>query len=266
MDLGISGKTALIAGGSSGIGRRTAELLAADGCAVAVIGLASDPALIEEAVSAITAKGGKAIGIGADMTQKDDVERAIAECEAAFGSPDIVVANVNGPPPGFFDEVSDAQFEEAVRSMTLSLVYLLRKTLPHMKAQGWGRIVNMNSIGAKEPTRFPGHILVNTGRAAAVALAKSLSDEFASFGITVNSIGTGYIGTDRMLNYWKRMSDKTGRPVDELLKGLTDDIPAGRIGRVDEISATVAFLCSDLGGYVNGEFVNVDGGLHRSAW
>lgn len=266
MDLAIDGKTALIAGGSMGIGRRTGEILAADGCAVAVVGLPDDPASIEAAVAAITSAGGRAVGIGADMTSKAGVERAVAECRAALGSPDIVIANVNGPPPGFFDEVSDEQFEEAVRSMTMSLVYLLRLTLPHMKEQRWGRVINMNSIGAKEPPRFPGHALVNTGRAAAVALAKSLSDEFAGFDITVNSIGTGFIGTDRMLGYYDRLSAKTGVPRDELLKELTATIPAGRVGRVEEIAATVAFLCSDLGGYVNGEFINVDGGWHRSAW
>ena len=249
-----------------GIGRRTGEILAADGCAVAVVGLPDDPASIEAAVAAITSAGGRAIGVGADMTRKADIERAVAECQAAFGAPDIVIANVNGPPPGFFDEVTDEQFEEAVRSMTMALVYLLRRTLPHMKQQGWGRIINMNSIGAKEPPRFPGHALVNTGRAAAVALAKSVSDEFAGFGISVNSIGTGFIGTDRMLGYYDRMSAKTGVARDELLKDLLASIPAGRIGRVEEIAATVAFLCSDLGGYVNGEFVNVDGGWHRSAW
>lgn len=266
MDLGIRGKTALIAGGSMGIGRRTAELLAADGSAVAVVGLADDPESIDQTVASIKAAGGRAIGIGADMTREAEIARAVADCQTAFGAPDIVIANVNGPPPGFFDDVSDVQFEEAVRSMTMSLVYLLRKTLPHMRQQGWGRVINMNSIGAKEPPRFPGHTLVNTGRAAAVALAKSLSDEFAGDGITINSIGTGFIGTDRMLGYYDRLSEKTGTPRNELLKELTDSIPAGRVGRVDEIAGTIAFLCSDLGGYVNGEFVNVDGGWHRSAW
>jgi len=266
LDLGIRGKTALVAGGSMGIGRRTAELLAADGCAVAIAGLASDPQALNATVISITEAGGKAIGIGADMTQDSEVARVVADCQAAFGSPDIVIANINGPPPGFFDEVSDAQFEEAVRSMTMSMVYLLRKTLPHMKERGWGRIINMNSIGAKEPPRFPGHTLVNTGRAAAVALAKSLSDEFARYGITVNSIGTGFIGTERMLGYYDRLSAQTGTPRDQLLGELTASIPAGRVGRVDEIAGTIAFLCSELGGYVNGEFVNVDGGWHRSAW
>lgn len=266
MDLGVSDKTALIAGGSMGIGRKTAELLAADGCAVAVVGLADDPASIAAAVDAIESAGGRAIGIGADMTRQDEIQRAMAECKAAFGSPDILVANVNGPPPGYFEEVTDAQFEEAVRSMTMSLVYMLREAFPHMKAKGWGRVINMNSIGAKEPTRFIGHTLVNTGRAAAVALSKSLSDEYAPFGITVNSIGTGFIGTERFMGYWNRLSEKTGAPLDEVLKDVTASIPAGRIGRVEEIAGTIAFLCSDLGGYVNGEFINVDGGWHRSAW
>jgi NAD(P)-dependent dehydrogenase (short-subunit alcohol dehydrogenase family) len=107
---------------------------------------------------------------------------------------------------------------------------------------------------------------VNTGRAAAAVLAKSLSDEFAGFGITVNTIGTGFIGTDRMVGYYDRMAAATGTPREALMKDLLASIPAGRIGRVDEIAGTVTFLCSDLGGYVNGQFINVDGGWHRSAW
>lgn len=266
MDFGISGKTALIAGGSMGIGRRTGELLAAEGCAVAVVGLADNPEAIAETVAGIRARRGRALGISADMTRKAEIERAVAECNAEFGLPDIVIANVNGPPPGRFEDVTDEQFEEAVRSMTMAMVYLMRETLPYMKTRGWGRVVNMNSIGAKEPPRVPPHTLVNTGRAAAVALAKSLSDEYAMFGITVNSVGTGFIGTQRMLGYYDRMSEKTGTPRDELLKDLTNSIPAGRVGKVDEIASTVAFLCSDAGGYVNGEFINIDGGWHRSAW
>lgn len=266
MELGIAGKVALIAGGSKGMGRRAGEMLASEGAAVAIVALESDRESIDEAVNAIIAQGGKAIGVAADMTVKEEIRRAVNTCRGELGSPDIVVANVNGPPPGFFDEVSDEQFETAVLEMTLSVVYLLRETVPHMKEQHWGRIINMNSIGAKEPTRFPGHILVNTGRAAAVALAKSLADEFAEYGITVNSIGTGFIGTDRMYAYWDRMSQKTGRPRDELLKVITDTIPAGRVGKVEEMSGTITFLCSELGGYINGEFINVDGGWHRSAW
>jgi 3-oxoacyl-[acyl-carrier protein] reductase len=266
VDLGIAGKVAFVAGGSKGIGRRVVEMLAAEGVAVAVAGLEADKDALDEVVETVTAAGGRIVGVAADMTVKEEILGAVDACTATFGSPDIVVANVNGPPPGFFHEVTDEQFETAVSSMTLSLVYLLRATAPHMQRSGWGRIINMNSIGAKEPTRFPGHVLVNTGRAAAVALAKSLADEWAEYGITMNSIGTGYIGTDRMFSYWDRASKETGRPREELLKVITDTIPAGRVGRVEEIAGAIVFLCSDLGGYVNGEFINVDGGLHRSAW
>ena len=266
VDLGIAGKVAFIAGGSKGMGRRAAEMLAAEGAAVAIASLESDKEALDDALEFIASRGGRVVGIAADMTVKEDIQRAVTACRAALGSPDIVVVNVNGPPPGFFDQVTDEQFESALREMTLSPVYLLRETVEHMKDARWGRVINMNSIGAKEPTRFPGHVLVNTGRAAAVALAKSLADEWAAFGITVNSIGTGYIGTDRMYAYWDRASEQSGRPRDELLKVITDTIPAGRVGRVDEMAATMAFLCSDLGGYITGEFISVDGGLHRSAW
>jgi 3-oxoacyl-[acyl-carrier protein] reductase len=266
MDLGIAGKVALISGGSRGMGRRAGEVLANEGCRVGIVALESDKESIDDTVDAIRARGGTAFGVAGNMTVKDDIRRAVEACRSALGPPDILVANVNGPPPGDLEDVTDEQFETAVREMTLSLVYLLRETAPHMKRSGWGRVINMNSIGAKEPTQFPGHVLVNTGRAAAVALAKSLSNEFAQFGITVNSIGTGFIGTDRMYSYWDRMSAQTGRSRDELLKVVTDTIPAGRVGDVDEMAGTIAFLCSSQGGYINGEFINVDGGWHRSAW
>jgi 3-oxoacyl-[acyl-carrier protein] reductase len=266
VDLGIDGRVALIAGGSKGMGRRAAELLAADGVKVAIVGLEADKVDLDEAVTGIIAAGGQATGIAADMTVKDHVDAAVNGCRSAFGDPDILIMNVNGPPPGSFDDVTDEQFETAVLEMTLSPVYLFRRTIEHLKAQHWGRILIMNSIGAKEPPRFPPHVLPNTGRAAAVALAKSLADEWAAFGITINTIGTGYIGTDRMYSYWDRMSAETGKPREELLGSITKDIPAGRVGKVDEMAATMAFLCSDLGGYVTGEFINVDGGMHRSAW
>jgi 3-oxoacyl-[acyl-carrier protein] reductase len=266
VDLGIAGRVALIAGGSKGMGRRAAELLAADGARVAIIGLEADKAAMDDAVDGIAVSGGQAVGIAADMTVKEQVESAVETCRSALGDPDILIVNVNGPPPGGFDDVTDDQFETALREMALSPVYLFRQTIEHLKRQRWGRILIMNSIGAKEPPRFPPHVLPNTGRAAAVALAKSLADEWAEYGITINTIGTGYIGTDRMYSYWDRMSQETGRPRDELLRVILKDIPAGRVGRVDEMAAVMAFLCSDLGGYITGAFINVDGGLHRSAW
>jgi NAD(P)-dependent dehydrogenase (short-subunit alcohol dehydrogenase family) len=135
-----------------------------------------------------------------------------------------------------------------------------------MRAQKWGRIVNINSSSAKEPFRELAHILANTGRAAVVALNKSLSNEFAGDGVTINSIGTGYIGTDRMLGYFARVAEEKGLPVEAVQASLTASIPAGRVGRPEEMAGTIAFLCSEYGGFINGELIAVDGGQHRSAW
>lgn len=120
MDLGIAGRVALIAGGSKGMGRRAAELLAADEAAIAIVGLGEDKRDMDDAVAGIAAAGGKAIGIAADMTIKEQIRFAAETCRSKLGDPDIVIVNVNGPPAGAFDEVTDEQFEAAVLEMTLS--------------------------------------------------------------------------------------------------------------------------------------------------
>lgn len=266
MDLGIAGKVAFVSGGSMGMGRATAELLAAEGCRVAVAALEQDKESIDDTVAAIKAAGGQAIGVAGDLTVKTDVQRAIAETTEAFGTPDIAIANVAGPGVGYLFDVADEDFMTAHQQMTMSMVYLCREVIPHMRAQKWGRIVNINSSSAKEPFRELAHILANTGRAAVVALNKSLSNEFAGDGVTINTIGTGYIGTDRMLGYFARVAAEKGLPVEAVQASLTASIPAGRVGLPSEMAGTIAFLCSEYGGFINGELIAVDGGQHRSAW
>jgi NAD(P)-dependent dehydrogenase (short-subunit alcohol dehydrogenase family) len=266
MDLGIAGKIAFVSGGSMGMGRATAELFATEGCRVAVAALEQDKDSIDETVAAITASGGHAIGVAADLTVKEDVRRAVAETTAALGPPDIAVANVGGPKSGYLFDVTDEDFMVSHQQMTMSMVYLCREVVPHMRRQGWGRIVNLNSISAKEPFRELAHILANTARAAVVALNKSLSNEFAGDGVTINTIGTGYIGTDRMLAYFDRVAQEKNLPADTVQASLTSSIPAGRVGLPSEMAGTVAFLCSEYGGFINGELIAVDGGQHRCAW
>ncbi|HWE55259.1 MAG TPA: SDR family oxidoreductase [Acidimicrobiales bacterium] len=266
MDLGIAGKIAFVSGGSMGMGRATAELFATEGCRVAVAALEQHKDSIDETVAAITASGGHAIGVAADLTVKDDVCRAVAETTAAFGPPDIAVANVGGPKSGYLFDVTDEDFMVSHQQMTMSMVYLCREVVPHMRRRGWGRIVNLNSISAKEPFRELAHILANTARAAVVALNKSLSNEFAGDGVTINTIGIGYIGTDRMLAYFDRVAQEKNLPADAVQASLTSSIPAGRVGLPSEMAGTVAFLCSEYGGFINGELIAVDGGQHRCAW
>jgi 3-oxoacyl-[acyl-carrier protein] reductase len=149
MELGIRGRTAIVSGGSKGIGRATAELLARDGVNVAIAARGQEA--IDDAVDAIRRDGGSAVGIVADMRDADDVERAVATARDEFGSPDIAISNVHGPGPGDFFDLDDDAFRRAFDDMVLSVVHLTRAVVPDMRKQGWGRLVNIGSGAAKEP-------------------------------------------------------------------------------------------------------------------
>lgn len=264
MDLGIRGKVAFVSGGSKGIGRATSELLAAEGARVIVAARNKDA--VDETVTAINGAGGEAFGVAADLTTNAGVKDAVTAGTDALGPPDIAITNVHGPGPGDFLDLTDEQFTAAFREMTLSVVYLTRLVIPHMKEQGWGRLVNIGSGAAKEPPPELAHMLANVTRASVVTLQKSLANELGQFGITVNTIATGWIGTQRMFDYIDTMATKNGITREQVLGPFTSTIPARRVGRPEEMAATVAFLCSVGGGYVNGEYINVDGGFHRGAW
>jgi 3-oxoacyl-[acyl-carrier protein] reductase len=264
MDLGITGKVAFVSGGSKGMGRATAELLAAEG--VQVIVAARSKGAVDETVDVIRSRGGEATGVAANLTVQDEVARAVAEGTQAFGPPDIAITNVHGPGPGDFFDLSDEEFAQAFREMTLSVVYLTRLVVPHMKEQGWGRLVNIGSGAAKEPPPELAHMLANTTRSSVVTLQKSLANELGRYGITVNTIGTGWFGTQRMYDYIDALAQKNGATREAVLKPFTSTIPLRRVGTPEEMAAVVVFLCSVGAGYLTGEFINVDGGIHRSAF
>jgi 3-oxoacyl-[acyl-carrier protein] reductase len=267
MDLGIAGKVAFVSGGSMGMGRTTAELFAQEGCRVVVAALPEHKESIDDTVESIRARGGDAVGVAADLTVEDDVNGAVAAAIGAFGSlPDIAVANVGGPKPGDFVDVTNDDFTGALHNMTLSMVYLARAVIPHMRERRWGRIVCLNSGAAKEPPPELPHILANTSRAAVVTLNKSLSNEFGRDGVTVNTIATGYIATPRMRAYYDNLAAQRGISAADLVDELTANVPVRRIGTPEEMAGVIVFLCSQLAGYVTGEFISVDGGFHRSAW
>jgi len=249
------------------MGRTTAELFAREGCRVVVAALPEHKESIDDTVASIRGGGGQAIGVAADLTVEDDVDRAVAAAAEAFGSrPDIAVANVGGPKPGDFVDVSNDDFTDALHSMALSMIYLARAVIPHMRQQRWGRIVCLNSGAAKEPPPELPHILANTSRAAVVTLNKSLSNEFGRDGVTINTIATGYIATPRMRAYYEKLAADRGVSADALVDELTANVPVRRIGTPEEMAGVIVFLCSQQAGYVTGEFISVDGGFHRSAW
>jgi 3-oxoacyl-[acyl-carrier protein] reductase len=265
MDLGIAGKVAFVTGGSRGMGRIAAQMLAAEGCKVAIV--ARTKADIDEAVEGITDDGGTALGVTADIGEPDDVERAVAQVVEAFGPPLIVIGQTKFNIPGDFADITELeQYVESFRSYTMSQIYLLHAVLPAMREAGWGRFVHIGSATAKEPVGHIHHVIANATRPSTIGLLKTVADEYARDGITVNTVAPGWIATENAYQY---MENNLGITTDEARREFminTAQVPAARMGEPYEIASTIVYLCSDQAGYINGNWIEVDGGHHRSAF
>lgn len=248
MDLGIAGRTAIVGGASAGIGRAIAEALVAEG--VAVVLSSRDP----ERTAAAADEVGAAAGVAWDTADVAGADRLVDAAEAAVGPIDIVVVNTGGPPAGpdplAFD---DAQWEEAHRNLVRSPMALLRRVLPGMRGRGWGRVVGVASTSVREP--LPALVLSNAERSATLAAFKTLSREVAGDGVTINTLLTGRIATRRM--------EAIHGSMDAAQASAAEAVPAGRLGRPEEMAAAAAFLCSDRAAYITGAALPVDGGLLR---
>jgi len=265
MDYGIAGKSALIVGGSKGIGFEVAKLLAAEGCRVAVV--ARTKADVDAAVETIRTAGGTAIGVCADISQSQEVDEAVRQIAIELSPPLIVVGQTKYQRPGDFADITDADiYRESFELHTMSQIFLLRAVLPGMREAGWGRFVHVGSATAKEPAGNIHHAVANTSRPSTVGLLKTVSDEYARFGITVNTVAPGWIETDNAIAY---LEQNFGAGTQEQRREfmLTQArVPAGRMGKPSEIASLIAYLCSEPAGYITGNWIEVDGGLHRSAF
>jgi 3-oxoacyl-[acyl-carrier protein] reductase len=250
MDLGISGRTALVMGGSRGIGRGIATALAREGARVALASRSRER--LDEAAAEI---GGDTAVIEADATDLDRLAELPGEVAEALGPVEILVTNTGGPPMGGALDNPREEWEEAYRSLVLAPRILAERALPGMRSRGWGRIVNVASSSVREP--IPHLTLSNAHRMAAVGFFKTLAGEVAGDGITVNTVATGRFATDRLASNWGSW--------DEMESRAPEGVPAGRLGRPEEFGDLVAFLCSERAAYLTGTVIPLDGGLLRSA-
>jgi len=262
MDLKIRGKIAFVTG-SKGMARSAAGFLAGDGARVAII--AREQAGIDLAVAEIVAAGGSAIGISADLSTRDGIESAVAETMDRLGPPDIVIAQGSNNKVGKLFELDADDFRDRFEVSTVAMAHLARAVIPGMREKKWGRFIHIGTSAAREAvSEFP-HMLSNTVAPSVMGLLKSLSDEFASEGITFNSVGPGWVATEMLENFY-RLRIAPHHPGVSLDEWLDREffIPAGRAGLPEEIGSFVAYLCSDLAGYCTGEWIAIDGGKHRS--
>ena len=260
MDLGLRGRVALVSGGSAGIGLAIAEALAAEGAKVMIVARREGP--LVEAAARIEAAGRTVAWATADMTTRDGVTHAVGSAEAVFGTPDIAIGNVRPANRYGLDDASDEDFRTAFDEMVMSQVHLARALIPSMKARGWGRFVHIATVCAKEPHRWLNIILSNTGRPALLGLNKSLSNEFAGFGITVNTVLPGLIDTGVSEDVTEKAKQ---RGIPDLIEPQPR-IPVGRPGQPGEVAAMCAFLCSRQAAYITGQAIAVDGGWIRGLY
>jgi len=262
MDLQLTGKRALVCGGSSGLGRAVATALVAEGAHVAL--LSRDAVKLRAVADELNAMGpGKAVIAPADLADHEGLLRAVEEAEAALGGPiQILLNNTGGPPPSGVAGLEPALWREQFEAMVLSVFRLTDRVLPGMRAMGWGRILNVASTSVIEPIGTLG--VSNTLRASVAAWAKTLAGEVAINGVTVNTLLPGRIDTPRIERLDAARAAATGVEPAEARAESVKTIPAGRIGTTEEFGAVAAFLASPLAGYVTGALIRIDGGAVRA--
>jgi 3-oxoacyl-[acyl-carrier protein] reductase len=243
MDLGLRGRRALVLGASSGLGYAIAEQLVKEGARVAIC--SRDETRIRDAARRMGAE----LALPADLTKPGATKALVEKAVASLGGVDILVTNTGGPPKGSIEKLTAEQWQEGFQSLWMSVVEGLQAALPGMKERHWGRILLVTSVAAREA--MPLLTISNGLRAGLMGLVKTVSNEVAEHGITINGVLPGYHATERL--------KELGVPEDK----ITSAIPARRLGKPEELGALAAFLASEQAGYITGQSIVADGGWMR---
>ena len=261
METGLSGKVALVAAASKGLGRAVAEAFAGEGAALSIC--ARGEAALEQTRAAIErTSGAPAHAVAADVSRTADIERVVASTLERFGRIDVLVTNAGGPPVGAFTTHDWAAWQRAVELTLRSAVELTRAVLPGMRERRWGRVLHVTSLTVKQP--IDGLMLSTSIRAAVTGFSRALANEVAGEGITVNTILPGFMNTERVVEVNRVTAAREGITVEEAERRTIAQIPVRRIGEPRELAALAVFLASDQASYITGQSIAVDGGWIRA--
>jgi len=261
VDLGLKNKVALVTASTKGIGFGVAKVLAEEGVQVAITSRNKEN--LEQAVARLKGiSGSEVFGVTADLRSRTDVENLVKQVLNRFGRIDILVYNTGPPKLGTFMELSFEDWEDAIKLLLLSAVWLTKLVVPGMIERGWGRLIYITSSTLKQI--LPNIVLSNTVRLSIAGLVKSLAVELGPKGITANGIMQGHIETERVIKIAENLAARNKISVEEALRYLARDIPLGRLGKPEEIGYLAAFLASDKASYINGAMILIDGGYVKA--
>jgi 3-oxoacyl-[acyl-carrier protein] reductase len=261
MDLGLSGRTALVGGASAGLGRACAERLAAEGCRLALWSRGGE-ALERAAAEIRRAYSAEVATIAGDAADPATAARVAREAEAALSQVDIVVLNAGGPPASEATATKPDEWRRAFQLLAITPIELTTLLLPGMRSRRWGRVVSILSSAVRQP--IPELAYSNACRSALLAWLKTIAPEVMADGVTVNGVLPGRLDTARVAWLDRQRAEKAGTTAEAIRQEFERAIPAGRYGRPDELGAYVAWLCSEPARYQTGTFVAIDGGALRA--
>jgi NAD(P)-dependent dehydrogenase (short-subunit alcohol dehydrogenase family) len=255
MDLGLTGKVAIVTGGSEGIGKAAAQRMAAEGARVVIV--ARRPDVLEDAAAEIkAATNGDVTPISADVSQLDQIERMFEKVIDAHGRVDILVNNAGTSAGGFFGDATDEAWQADLDLKLFGAIRCSRLAIPHMRTVGGGRIINVTNLGGKAPGA--NSVPTSVSRAAGIALTKAMSKDYARDNILVNTVCIGLIKSGQWQRRWREQSSEP--TLDDYYAERGKAVPLGRVGESEEAGDIIAFLASERASYITGVAINIDGG------
>lgn len=255
MELGVSGKVAIVTGGSDGIGKATAQILASEGAAVAICARTAEK-LNDAAAEIQSQTGGRVLAIPTDVTNLEELERLVARVQAELGTPTLLANNAGTSAAGSFPTVTDERWDSDIDLKLMAAIRLSRMVVPFMKASGGGSIVNVTAIAGKHPGA--GSMPTSVSRAAGIALSKGMSKDLAGDNIRVNAVCIGLVKSGQIS---RAATARGGGSVEDGYAAMSAAVPLGRVGEAEEAGRMIAFLLSEAASYITGVAINIDGGM-----